>query len=128
MAKLPTFEETVQEVAQRALDECEYEGKTLREWIEIIKTQRGTNLAEVSTDVPDINVGELISRQAAIDALDCINGVEEVLRSIPSAQPEVKQISYTDCANALLKMWMDNVLTDGEYNRIADKLNKKWER
>jgi len=26
----------------------------------------------------------------------------------------------------LLKMWMDNVLTDGEYYRIADKLNEKW--
>ena len=32
--------------------------------------------------------GDAISRQAAIDALDCINGVEEVLRSLPSAQPE----------------------------------------
>jgi hypothetical protein len=31
---------------------------------------------------------ELISRQAAIDALDCINGVEEVLRSLPSVQPQ----------------------------------------
>lgn len=29
----------------------------------------GTNLAEVGTDVHDINVGELISRQAAIDAV-----------------------------------------------------------
>ena len=34
---------------------------------------------------------DLISRQAAIDALDCINGVEEVLRSLPSAQPEPKE-------------------------------------
>lgn len=31
---------------------------------------------------------ELISRQAAIDALDCISGVEEVLRSLPTIQPE----------------------------------------
>lgn len=30
---------------------------------------------------------DLIERQAEIDALDCINGVEEVLRSLPSAQP-----------------------------------------
>lgn len=29
-----------------------------------------------------------ISRQEAIDALDCINGTEEVLRSLPPAQPE----------------------------------------
>ena len=33
---------------------------------------------------------DLISRQAAIDALDCINGAEEVLRALPSAQPEAK--------------------------------------
>ena len=29
---------------------------------------------------------DLIRRQDAIDALDCINGTEEVLRSLPSAQ------------------------------------------
>lgn len=34
------------------------------------------------------NVGDTIYRQDAIDALDCISGVEEVLRSLPSAQPE----------------------------------------
>lgn len=91
---------------------------------------------------------DLISREQAIDALaedmpsaytpdgshpadegifmvqeiyaDCI----QTLKELPSAQPEVKQISYTDCANAMLMMWMDKVLTDGEYNRIMDKLNE----
>ena len=33
-------------------------------------------------------VGDTISRQMAIDALDCINGVEEVLKSLPSVQPK----------------------------------------
>ena len=40
--------------------------------------------------VTDTNVGDTISRQQAIDALDCINGTEEVLRSLPSVQPEPK--------------------------------------
>ena len=40
-------------------------------------------------------MGDLISRKAAIDALDCINGTEEVLRSLPSAQPEV--VRCKDC-------------------------------
>lgn len=31
---------------------------------------------------------DTIYRQAAIDALDCINGAEEVLRSLPPAQPD----------------------------------------
>ena len=49
--KFPTYEEMGQEVANRVLDEYEYNGKTLREWIEIIyNSEHGTNLAEVGTD------------------------------------------------------------------------------
>jgi len=48
------------------------------------------------------------------------------LRKLPSAQSEIKPIEYRDCANAMLQMWMDNVVTDGEYNRIMDKLNAHW--
>ena len=33
-------------------------------------------------------------------------------------------IHYCDCTNVLLYLWMENVLTDGEYNKIMDKLNK----
>ena len=78
---------------------------------------------------------ETISRQAAIDALMAIldrpNHAEflytdeicKALGQLPSARPEVKEIGYAECANAMLKMWIDNVLTDGEYNRIMDKLN-----
>lgn len=36
---------------------------------------------------------------------------------------EPTEITYQNCSDALLKMWMDNVLTDAEYNRIMDKLN-----
>lgn len=37
---------------------------------------------------------------------------------------EGKPISYVDCANVLLKLWMENILTDSEYHRISDKLEK----
>ena len=37
-------------------------------------------------------MSDLIDRQAAIDALDCINGVEEVLRSIPPAGPNIMHV------------------------------------
>ena len=49
-----------------------------------------------------------------------------IFNLISPAQPEPHEIGYYDCSNALLKMWMDNVLTDREYYRIADKLNEKW--
>lgn len=86
------------------------------------------------------DVMDLIERQAAIDellqlvqdryawqkdALKYVRGVNAAICAIeklPSAQP----IGYAECANAMLKMWMDNVLTDGEYNRIMDKLNEHW--
>lgn len=80
---------------------------------------------------------DAISRQAAIDALGeeppvWYDGEDEIaernqwrrdvaaIKALPSAQPE---ITYQTCSDALLKMWMDNVLTDGEYNRIMDRLN-----
>ena len=38
---------------------------------------------------------------------------------------ESNPMSYSDCCAALLQLWIDNVLTDNEYYRIIDKLNKK---
>ena len=43
----------------------------------------------------------------------------------PTIDLESTPITYTNCSNALLMMWMDNVLTDDEYNSIIDKLNLK---
>ena len=46
---------------------------------------------------------------------------------IAECESIVKEINYVDCSDALLKMWMDDVLTDGEYSRIMEKLNR-WEK
>ncbi len=53
---------------------------------------------------------DLISRQAAIDALDCINGAEEVLRSLPPAQPD---------GNGMTDLYVRDRQT-GEIHRIGD--------
>ena len=85
---------------------------------------------------------DLISRQDAIKVIEemqmpimrsmfpeeqfVFKGMSEALSAIkdlPYAQPEIKPISYQDCANAMMMMWMADVLTDGEYRRIMDKLN-----
>lgn len=77
-------------------------------------------------------MNDLIRRQSAIEEIarwigyideDMILRIQIGIKKLPSAQPEVKPISYTDCANALMMMWIDNVLTDGEYKKIMDKLN-----
>ena len=44
-------------------------------------------------------------------------------------KPDVRKdtpITYQDCSDAMLKLWMDDILTDGEYNRIMDRLNKAY--
>ena len=85
-------------------------------------------------------MGDLIDRQTLLgqlrtirslinsdaDAQHFIDVLVMFIEHLPSAQPEIKPIEYRDCANAMLRMWIDNVLTDGEYNRIMDKLNKYW--
>ena len=86
---------------------------------------------------------DLIQRQAVLDAFDCsISGVpvESVkyvseyadkmmsrINALPSVEPEIKPIEYRYCAYAMLRMWMDKVVTDSEYKRIMDKLNAHWE-
>ena len=49
--KFPTYEEMGKEIAEKALDEYLYKGKTLREWIEIIiAEEKQTNTAEWISD------------------------------------------------------------------------------
>lgn len=80
---------------------------------------------------------DTINRKTAIDAIyKCtdiyVNNLPimidkaeayKAISELPPAQPDPQPIGYADCANAMLKMWMDGVVTDGEYNRIMDKLN-----
>ena len=46
MAKLPTYEEMAKEVAEKALDEYIYKGKTLREWVDILRQTRWIPVSE----------------------------------------------------------------------------------
>jgi hypothetical protein len=57
--------------------------------------------------------------------LVCEEGTQNGALYYPESDVKIKPISYTDCSNAMLKMWIDDVLTDGEYNKIMDKLNAK---
>lgn len=117
-----------------------------------IKQLPSVTIKDTADKIKVTNCNDLISRQAAINAhcmCSCGKERDEYCKCddiplwfdvLPSAQPEIlacgsgelvaqsepKEIRYTECANAMLKMWIDNVLTDGEYNRIMDKLNKYW--
>jgi len=73
------------ETQSLAMDGCRptFTVSEIMDLIDSVETDKQT--AESAQNVPN---DDLISRKAAIDALDCINGVEEVLRALPSAQPD----------------------------------------
>lgn len=63
------------------------------------------------------NVLEFIANHAGLNLPDAIT----------EAYKQGKQDVVIDrayCENALLFLWVEDVLTDGEYNRIMDKLKK----
>ena len=72
--KIQTMDEMAKNVAERALDEIEYNGKTLREWVKIILA---TDNNVGTTDVPDTNVGDMISRQDAIKDAESWAAIDE---------------------------------------------------
>lgn len=74
----------------------------------------------------DALMTELMDRDLDHLQRDDWKEVIQIVADAPTITPEPHEIGYYDCSNALLKMWMDNVMTDGEYYRIADKLNEKW--
>lgn len=55
MAKLPTMEEFCRTVAMDVIDNVEYEGKTLREWIEILEEYSSNGWISVKDRLPEKN-------------------------------------------------------------------------
>ena len=77
---------------------------------------------------------EYVSRQYLLDEYDRQHqgppgGARKIIEKAPAEDVvprEPQEIGYDQCTIAILKMWMDNVITDGEYNRIVNKLNKYY--
>ena len=82
-----------------SFESCAVKHRQFAEWLKELKERR-------EKDVPDMNVGDLISRQAAIDAVikrDANCGIDsaEVLKTLPPAQPEI--IRCKDCKHRHIK-------------------------
>lgn len=71
--------------------------------------------------------------KAAISGVDLWDGafhsakraiyIENEINALPP-----KEIDYQMCADAMMKMWIEKVVTDAEYNKIMDRLNEYGER
>ena len=92
MAEFPTYEEMAKRVAEKALDEFLYQGKSIREWMKIIAEQEPCE--------------DTISRKAVIDLVVAnhteLNGLNVVMYApfykdiiqLPSVRPQEPKIGH----------------------------------
>ena len=76
-----------------------------------------------------VDMKDALQEKVFHNLTDEFYGAMQVLDELPPADvvpTEPQEIGYDQCANVMLKMWIDNVVTDGEYNRIMDRLNKLY--
>ena len=55
----------------------------------------------------------------------CRRKYEAIKEAIKALEQDPKPVDYYDCSSAMLKLWMENIVTDSEYYKIMDKLNAK---
>lgn len=60
-----------------------------------------------------------IAQETIVDCIEMIKQIEPVL--------EIKPYSYEYCVNAMIVMWMEDILTDDQYFGIMEKLNTNVE-
>lgn len=69
-------------------------------------------------------VHQLILKEEALkEILELLKGYESIVKSSGNGKTDVQTIDYQVCSDAMLRMWMEDVLTDGEYNKVMGKLN-----
>jgi len=85
MAKFPMYEEMVKNIAEKALDEILYDGKSIREWMQIIVTQ----VDAISRE----SVLEYIKASEAELGHDSENeSVRQDIKELPSVNPQPKKV------------------------------------
>lgn len=60
-----------------------------------------------------------IAQETIVDCIEMIKQIEPVL--------EIRPYSYEYCVNAMIVMWMEDILTDDQYFGIMKKLNTNVE-
>lgn len=66
MAKMPSYENFIHDIAMQAL-EYEFEGKTIREWIDILKDYQSSKWISVEERLPEEGVSVLIYGFGCVD-------------------------------------------------------------
>lgn len=91
MAKFPTYEEMAKIVAEKALDDFCYEGKTIREWIQIIAEQDAISRKDTLKAI----IKHLGIRSEKY-LLEAERSIYKVIQKMPPINPQPKWIHVSE--------------------------------
>ena len=91
MAKFPTYEEMAKIVAEKALDDFCYEGKTIREWIQIIAEQDAISRKDTLKAI----IKHLGIRSEKY-LLEAERSIYKVIQKMPPINPQPKCIHVSE--------------------------------
>jgi len=83
--KFPTYEEFAKKVAEKALDEFLYDGRSLREWVQIIGSEDAISRQAVFESIDDCNSDGLTGIFCSYDAGERF---KEYIKKLPPATPQ----------------------------------------
>ena len=98
MAKFPTYEEMGKKVAEKALDEFLYDGKSIREWMQIIASEDAISrkaVLDVTWEEPSYT-----------DALNVLTEVRDKVKALPPVNPQEPK-SECEHDHEILKAYSD---------------------
>lgn len=115
--EFPTIDQLAKEVAEKALDEITYEGKTIREWVEIIaKQQPCKNYIDKEALIEELKLGFLIneSQEAKNDPCIIDKMIDWAIRTVKRQPSVTPKTSCEACREQVLKHlekedWADTV-------------------
>ncbi|MDO5479680.1 MAG: hypothetical protein Q4G23_11025 [Clostridia bacterium] len=89
--KFPTYEEMAKDVAEKALDEYIYQGKTLREWVQIISENQDSDCISRKEVLKLIE--ESVAKyygQYSMDMLNMWGLFSQMITELPSVTPKLE--------------------------------------
>lgn len=103
--KFPTIKEMAQNVAEKAFDEYEYKGKTLRQWVEIISaSEHGTDCISREQAIDALerakqNIHHNIERAIGDAICEVLDTVESGIKQLPPIQHVIVPCDYVKACN-----------------------------
>lgn len=121
MAEFPTYEEIAKKVAEKALDEFLYNGKSIREWMQIIASEDAISRQAVLDTISESNAISFYEAQE--DSKECYYEIRQVVEKMPPVTPQ-SNIGY--CKDCKYFEYDSVAKVDGIPLIVAHEICKRW--